>query len=158
ANALDRIPADLEDASSILGGNAWTTARRVTIPLAMPALLAGALVAFLQAMTLFGSPAILAIPAGFHTMTTKIWSLFQYPPKVQLAAAASLPLLLLTIVLLRAEGFVLGRRSYAVVGGRQGNPRLVPLGAWKAAAVAVVFLVLCCPVFLPYGALLNAAF
>ena len=43
----------LEDASSILGGRTWTTARRVTIPLALPALLAGALVAFLQAMTLF---------------------------------------------------------------------------------------------------------
>jgi ABC-type Fe3+ transport system, permease component len=62
ANALDRIPGDLEDASSILGGRTWTTARRITIPLALPALLAGALVAFLQAMTLFGSPAILAIP------------------------------------------------------------------------------------------------
>src|SRR5258708_15855537 len=71
ANALDRIPGDLEDASSILGGNAWTTARRVTIPLAMPALLAGALVAFLQATTLFLSPAILAIPAGLPTRTPK---------------------------------------------------------------------------------------
>src|SRR3954468_11099042 len=81
ANSLDRIPGDLEDASSILGGRAWVTARRITIPLALPAVLAGALVAFLQAMTLFGSPAILALPAGFHTMTTKIWSLFQYPPK-----------------------------------------------------------------------------
>jgi len=81
ANALDRIPGDLEDASSMLGGRTWTTARRITIPLVMPALLAGMLIAFLQAMTLFGSPAILALPAGFHTMTTKIWSLFQYPPK-----------------------------------------------------------------------------
>jgi iron(III) transport system permease protein len=158
ANALDRIPGDLEDASSILGGNAWTTARRVTIPLAMPALLAGALVAFLQAMTLFGSPAILAIPAGFHTMTTKIWSLFQYPPKMQLAAAASVPLLVLTILLLRAESFLLGRRGYAVVGGRQGDPRLVRLGKWKWVALVIVFVVLCNPVFLPYGALLNAAF
>ena len=129
ANALDRIPGDLEDASSILGGNAWTTARRVTIPLAMPALLAGALVAFLQAMTLFGSPAILAIPAGFHTMTTKIWSLFQYPPKMQLAAAASVPLLVLTIMLLRAESFLLGRRGYASVGGKSGQRRTIPLGA-----------------------------
>src|SRR5256714_7071548 len=89
ANALDRIPGDLEDASSILGGRTWTTARRVTIPLALPALLAGALVAFLQAMTLFGSPAILAIPAGFHTMTTKIWSLFHYSPQAQPARAPS---------------------------------------------------------------------
>src|SRR5207248_6332137 len=46
ANALDRIPADLEDASSMLGGSAARTARKVTIPLALPALLAGALVAF----------------------------------------------------------------------------------------------------------------
>ena len=96
ANALDRTPGDLEDASAILGGKAWDTARRITIPLALPAVLAGALVAFLQAMTLFGSPAILAMPAGFHTMTTKIWSLFQFPPKPELAAAASLPLLVLT--------------------------------------------------------------
>src|SRR5262249_52618868 len=88
ANALDRIPRDLEYASALLGGGAWRTARRVTIPLALPALAAGALVAFLQAMTLFGSPAILALPAGFHTMTTKIWTLFQYPPKEELAAAA----------------------------------------------------------------------
>jgi iron(III) transport system permease protein len=77
ANALDIMPGELEDASAILGGKAWTTARRVTIPLALPALVAGAMIAFLQAMTLFGSPAILALPAGFHTMTTKIWSLFQ---------------------------------------------------------------------------------
>ena len=158
ANALDRIPGDLEDASSILGGSAWTTARRVTVPLAMPAVLAGALIAFLQAMTLFGSPAILALPAGFHTMTTKIWSLFQYPPKLELAAAASLPLLVLTVALLRAEAVILGRRGYSVVGGRQGDSRRVPLGRWKWAALAAAFLVLLNPVFLPYGALLNAVF
>jgi iron(III) transport system permease protein len=158
ANALDRIPGDLEDASSILGGRTWTTARRVTIPLALPALVAGALVAFLQAMTLFGSPAILAIPAGFHTMTTKIWSLFNYPPKPELAAAASVPLLVLTVLLLRAEHLILGRRGYSVVGGKQGDPRLVRLGAMRWAALSFVFVVLLCPVFLPYGALINATF
>jgi iron(III) transport system permease protein len=158
ANALDRIPSDLEDASSILGGRMWVTARRITIPLALPAVLAGALVAFLQAMTLFGSPAILALPAGFHTMTTKIWSLFQYPPKPELAAAASLPLLVLTVLLLRAQAMILGRRSYATVGGRQSDPRLVQLGGWKWVALALAFVVLLNPVFLPYGALLNAAF
>src|SRR5207302_607126 len=158
ANALDRIPGELEDASSMMGGSAWRTARRVTIPLALPALAAGALIAFLQAMTLFGAPGILALPAGFHTMTTKIWSLFQYPPKPELAAAASLPLLLLTIALLRAEHVILGRRGYSVVGGRHGSPRQVRLGYLKWLALAFCFLVLLCPVFLPYGALINAAF
>ena len=158
ANSLDRIPGDLEDASSILGARWWVTARRVTIPLAMPAVLAGGLIAFLQAMTLFGSPAILAIPAGFHTMTTKIWSLFQYPPKPELAAAASLPLLVVTVFLLRAEHFILGRRGYSVVGGKQGDPRLVKLGKLKWVALALTFLILLNPVFLPYFALINAAF
>ncbi len=53
---------------------------------------------------------------------------------------------------------MLGRRGYSVVGGRQSNPRLVPLGRWKWVALAITFVVLCNPVFLPYGALLNAAF
>jgi iron(III) transport system permease protein len=158
ANSLDRIPGDLEDASSILGGRTWDTARRVTIPLALPALIAGALVAFLQAMTLFGSPAILALPAGFHTMTTKIWSLFQFPPKAELAAAASLPLLVLTVILLRAEHLILGRRGYTVVGNKSGDPRLIRLGRWKWPAVGLCAFVLLNPIILPYGALLNAAF
>ena len=158
ANALDRIPGDLEDASSMLGARTWTTARRITIPLALPALLAGMLIAFLQAMTLFGSPAILALPAGFHTMTTKIWSLFQFPPKQELAAAASLPLLILTVMLLRAQHMILGRKGYSVVGGKTGDPRLIKLGVWKWPAVAFVFSIMMLPIFLPYFALFNAAF
>ena len=115
---------------------AWDTARRITIPLALPALLAGALIAFLQAMILFGSPAILALPAGFHTMTTKIWSLFQYPPKPELAAAASLPLLVLTVILLRGQAMILGRKGYTVVGGKGAEPRLIKLGWWLVPALA----------------------
>ena len=48
-----------------------------------PAIVSGFILAVLQALALFGSPAILALPAGFHTITTQIWSFFQYPPKVE---------------------------------------------------------------------------
>ena len=158
ANALDRMPGELEDASSMLGAGTWATARRITVPLALPTLVAGALVAFLQALNLFGSPAILAIPAGFHTLTTKIWSLFQFPPKPELASAAALPLLILTVALLRAQALVLGRRGYAVLGGKYGAPRLIRLGAWRWPAVVLALAVLSLPLFLPYAALLNTAF
>lgn len=158
ANALDRIPGDLEDASTILGATTPVTARRITLPLVLPALLAGILVAFLECMTVFGSPAILAIPAGIHTITTKIWTLFQYPPQPQLAAAASLPLLVLTVILLRAEKLALGRRGYSVVGGKNSSPRLIRLGKMKWPALVFCLLILLNPVFLPYAALLNAAF
>ncbi|WP_245413510.1 ABC transporter permease [Mangrovicella endophytica] len=158
ANALDRVPSDLEDASSILGGGAMTTLRKVTIPMVLPAMLAGTLIAILQALTMFGSPAIIALPAGFHVITTKIWSLFQFPPKPGLAAAAAIPLLLITIVLLRAQKAILGRRGYTVLGGKSGTPRITELGRWKWAAIAFVGVILSLTIILPYLALVKTAF
>jgi iron(III) transport system permease protein len=157
ANAIERLPGDLEDASAILGGGRWRTMRRVTLPMVLPALLAGALVAFLQAMTQFGAPAILALPAGFHVITTKIWSLFQYPPNPQLASAAALPLLAVTVLLLQGQKWLLGRRGYTVIGGKSGDARLVPLGVWRWPALAFAVSVVALPVLLPYAALLKAA-
>jgi iron(III) transport system permease protein len=157
ANGLDRVPSDLEDASAILGARWWTTLRRVTLPLVLPAMLAGTLIAILQALTMFGSPAILALPAGFHVITTKIWSLFQYPPKPGLAAAASLPLLVITMLLLQGKSWVLGRRGYTVLGGKSGAPKLLRLARWRWLAIAFVAIVLSLTVILPYAALLKTA-
>lgn len=158
ANALDRIPTDLEDASAILGGGRWRTARKITVPLVLPAILAGALVAFLQAMNNFGSPAIIALPAGFHTITTRIWALFQYPPQPGLAAAAAFPLLLITVLLLRTQQAILGRKGYSVVGGKTGAARLLRLGPFKYVAFLLCLAVLLASVILPYIALVLSAF
>jgi len=157
ANALERVPTDLEEASSILGGGLWITVRKITIPLVLPALLAGSLIAALQALTMFGSPAILALPANFHVITTKIWSLFQYPPKLGLAAAAAMPLLLVTILLLWTQRKILGRRGYTTVGGKSGTPRVAALGRWRWAALAFTFFVLSLTVLMPYAALVKTA-
>ncbi len=157
-NSLDLIPSDLEDASAILGAPAWRTALDITLPLAAPALLAGFIVAFLQSMTLFGTPAILALPAGIDTMTTRIWSLFQFPPQLGLAAAVSLPLLLITVALLRAQTAIMGRRGYSIIGGKGGGVRFIRLGAWKIIALALFVCVLGCSIVLPYGVLLRTAF
>jgi len=157
ANALDNIPAELEDASAILGANRARTLQRVTLPMVLPALLAGGLVAFVQTLTQFGTPAILALPAGFHVITTKIWSLFQYPAEPHLAAAAAMPLLVLTILLLRGQQMLLGRRGYTVIGGKSGAPRPVRLGGWRWPALLFAFAILALPVLLPYAALIKTA-
>src|SRR5258707_15195459 len=81
------------------------------------------------------------MPAGIDVITTKIWSLFQFPPRLGLAAAASLPLLLITIALLRAQTLILGRRGYAVIGGKSGGGQLISLGAWKVPARSLFRLV-----------------
>src|SRR5207248_1275451 len=159
ANGLDLIPGELEEASAILGMPAWRTAADITLPLIAPSLLAGFLIAFLQSMTLFGPPAILALPAGIDTMTTKIWSLFQFPPRLGLAAAASLPLLVITVALLRAQSAVMGRRGYSVIGGKSGSAgQPIRLRGWKIAALALFVAVLGCSIALPYGALVRTAF
>jgi iron(III) transport system permease protein len=157
ANGLDRVPSDLEDASSILGARPFTTLRKITIPLVLPAMLAGSLIAILQALTMFGSPAILALPAGFHVITTKIWSLFQFPPKPGLAAAAALPLLLITVLLLQGKSWILGRKGYTVLGGKSGEPRITALGKWMPVGVAFAAIVLSATVILPYAALAKTA-
>src|SRR5207247_2296565 len=150
ANTLALIASDLEEAAAILGAGRLTVARTVTLPMVLPALASSFILAVLQALALFGSPAILALPAGFHTVTTQIWSLFQFPPKVEQAAAFSIPLLLATALLLQVQKRLLGRRGYAAVGGKGGQRRTIPLGPWRWPALAACLLVMSAAIFLPY--------
>jgi len=158
ANTLGLIASDLEEAASILGASRFRVALTVTLPMVAPAILSGFILSVLQALALFGSPAILALPAGFHTITTQIWALFHYPPKVEMAAAFSVPLLLATALLLLVQKRLLGRRGYASVGGKGAQRRSIPLGAWRYPALLGCLAVLGCAVFLPYGILAKAAF
>jgi iron(III) transport system permease protein len=157
-NTLELIASDLEEAASILGASRLWVALTVTLPMVAPAILSGFILSVLQALALFGSPAILALPAGFHTITTQIWALFQYPPKVEMAAAFSVPLLLATALLLFLQKKLLGRRGYAAVGGKGGQRRQIALGPWRQPALVACLAVMACAIFLPYGILAKAAF
>jgi iron(III) transport system permease protein len=158
ANVCELISSDLEDAAVILGADKWTTARTITLPLALPALVGGFIVAFLHSLSLFGAPAILGLPAGLHTITTQIWTLFQYPPRLDLAAAFSVPLLLATMLLIGLQKKILGRRGFSTVGGKGAQKRLVKLGWGRIPIFLFVLGILSCSVFLPYWVLLKAAF
>jgi iron(III) transport system permease protein len=158
ANVCELISSDLEDAAVILGARRLRTAWTITLPLALPALVGGFIVAFLQSLSLFGTPAILGLPAGIHTITTQIWTFFQYPPRLDLAAAFSVPLLIATMALIALQKKILGRRGFSTVGGKGGQRRLVRLGWSKLPVLLLVLCVLALSVFLPYWILLKAAF
>src|SRR5262245_28428163 len=157
ANVCELISSDLEDAAEILGANKWSTAWTVTLPLALPALIGGFILAFLQSLSLFGAPAILGLPAGLHTITTQIWTLFQYPPRLDMAAAFSVPLLLATMALIAAQKKILGRKGYSTVGGKGGQKQLIRLGWGRVPMLLFVLGILSLSVFLPYWILLKAA-
>ncbi len=157
ANVCELISSDLEDAAEILGANKWQTAWTVTMPLALPALIGGYILAFLHSLSLFGAPAILGLPAGIHTITTQIWALFQYPPRLDMAAAFSVPLLLATMILIAMQKKILGRRGFSTVSGKGGQKRLLRLGWGRVPVLLLVLGILSLSVFLPYWILLKAA-
>jgi iron(III) transport system permease protein len=154
SSALQLLAADMEEAAAILGANSWHTMKDITLPLALPAIVSGFTLALLESITVFGAPAMLALPARLHTVTTRMYGLFDYPPQEHLAAAYALPLLLATALLLYLQRRMLGRRGFATITGKAGTQRLVRLDRWKYPALAVALGMVGLAVLLPYGQML----
>lgn len=151
---LNNVSSDLEDASNIAGAGTLRTMAGITLPLVLPAIFAGFIMAFLESMILFGTPAMLALPAGHHVMTTQIRDFMQSDQyRVGLAAAFALPMLLAAIALISMRRRLLGRRSYATIGGKGGQRRPQKLGPWRWALFAFCLIPLVCSLVLPYLAL-----
>jgi iron(III) transport system permease protein len=73
AGLATRVAPDLERAARAAGSNGWETFRAVTLPLIRPALLGASALVFVVSVNSFGIPAVLGSPAGFGTMTTRIY-------------------------------------------------------------------------------------
>ncbi len=157
-NAFEMIDSEMEEAARILGANTWRILLSVTLPLARPALIAGALMMFLETLILYGAPAFIGVPARIYVITTQLWSLFEYPPRIGLAAALSLPLLLVTAVLLWVQRRLLAQRSFATMRGKGGRQQRIDLRWWKWPALGGASVVLVLTFILPNVVLLNASF
>ena len=155
---LNNIASDMEDAANIAGAGTVSTMLTVTLPLVMPALLAGLILAFLETIILFGTPAFLAIPARQHVMTTQIRAFMQSEDYlVGLASAYALPMLFAAILLLWIRRRALGRRGYATIGGKGGQRRLQKLGGYRWLLFGICMLPLLASIVLPYFALIVAS-
>jgi iron(III) transport system permease protein len=158
SSALESIDASLEESAQILGSGRLRNALTVTLPLVMPAILAGALLAFVNAISLFGSQAILGLPGRVFTLPTRIYALFNYPPQYGLASALSMMLVVLTVAGLYLQHRYLRGRSYVTVGGKGTRPDLIDLGRWRFAPLGYCALVFGVAVLLPYLFLALASF
>jgi iron(III) transport system permease protein len=156
--ALDLVSSEMEDAAHILGAGKWRTTFKVTLPLVLPAILGGLIISFLEAIALFGAPALLALPARFHVVSTQLWQFFEFPVRVEVAAAYAMPLLLITVALFYLQSRVLGRRGYAAVTGKGGERRPMQLGPWRWVMFGYAGFVCLLSVVLPMTVLLQAAF
>ena len=157
-SALDLISSEMDDAATTLGAGVVRRTLRITLPLTLPAILAAFIVAFLEAIALFGVPALVALPARFQVMTTMLWQFFEFPPKVEVAAAYAMPLLAITVALFWLQRKIISRRGYVALTGKGGERRLIRLGRWRWALLAWCLFVTSLSFFLPMVVVLQAAF
>lgn len=157
-SALDLISTEMEEAAAILGSGPFSTTFRITLPLALPSILGSLFIVFLEVLGLFGTAALIAIPAGFNVITTQLAAFFENPVRVEVAAAFSMPLILITVLLLGAQRLLLARKGYVTVGGKGGHRSPMELGAFRWIMLGYAALVGSLSVVMPMYIILQSAF
>jgi iron(III) transport system permease protein len=112
--ALQQIDPAIEEASINLGADAQTTFRRVTIPLIMPALLAGLVFAFARHMTSLSAIIFLTTPK-WPILT--VWILSEVEQGGMSTAAAYSVILVVIVLAAIALMYALASRRLRALGG-----------------------------------------
>ena len=128
AGLATRVAPDLERAARAAGSSSREAFRLVTLPLLRPAVLGASALAFVVAVNSFGIPAVLGSPAGFGTMTTRI-----YQDLARSAAPAAF-----TRVLVLAAALVVATVTVVAIADRRfGLVRTVVRTAGPVGSAAV---------------------
>jgi iron(III) transport system permease protein len=158
SSALQSVDASYEEAAQILGASKLRTAFSITAPLVAPAVLSGTLLAFVNAIALFGSQAIIGLPGRIVTLPTRIYALFDYPPEYGLASALSLVFVILTVAALYLQRSFLAKRSYVTLGGKGSRPQLMELGVFRWVVFGFAVIIFVIAILAPYATLIAVSF
>jgi iron(III) transport system permease protein len=130
AALASRVEPDLERAARASGATWSEAARTVTLPLLRPALLSALVVVFVFAINAFGVPAVLGTPAGFATITTRLYqdlALSADPAAFVRATTMAATLVVVALVVVgSADTLLVGRgaaRTAQPVGTAHGGGR-----------------------------------
>jgi iron(III) transport system permease protein len=102
--ALQQIDPSIEEASNILGGDAQYTFRKVTLPLILPALLAGLIFSFTRHMTSL-SAILFLVNAQWRIVTASILSEWEQGG-ISIAAAYSTVIILFVLIAIGVLYFI----------------------------------------------------
>ncbi len=134
--------ADMEEAARMSGASILDTVRRISLPLAKPALLAMALFVFIRNLEAFDVPVLVGTPGRVTLLTTDIYlATKEVPPLLGHASAFSVLLILIVGGLLVLYGRVSrSAERYASVTGKGFRPRPFDLGRVRwLGGVLIVF-------------------
>jgi iron(III) transport system permease protein len=149
----------LEESAIMSGAPLRTVFRRVTVPLARPALYAAILIMVVRALESFEVPAILGLNGGVWVFTSRIWNVLKdKPPSYGEAGAYSMSLLVLTTIGIFWHSRLAKRaRAYQTVTGKGFRPRPVQLGVWRWPATGLILVYFVVAVLLPLVTLMYAS-
>jgi len=129
AGALERMDASLEEAARASGAGTFRIMREITLPLVLPAILAGGLLAFIGALANFGIPALLGMRARFFVLTTSIYYALAIPDFGLATALSSMLVVVALIAMALQFGIQKGESQYTVISGKAVHPSELKLGA-----------------------------
>ena len=158
--AFRAMDPSLEESATMSGANIFQVARRVTLRLTWPAIVATILILFVRAIESFEVPALLGLPAGIEVFTSAIYqAVHRYPSQVGLASAYAVALLFITSGGVYWVSKLSGRGSqYATMTGKGFRPRQIDLGRWRWATAAIFVVYFLLIVVLPFAVLLWSSF
>jgi len=138
--ALGRIDPSLEEAAETAGASPVRRLRTVTLPLALPAIAAVALLVFTTTLADFGTPML--IGEGLRTLPVLAYNEFlsELGGNASMASVASVLMLAIALVALGLQAWVVGGRSYAMQGLRRPTVRPLP-PLWRVAGTGFAFAV-----------------
>jgi iron(III) transport system permease protein len=131
--AFRSMDPSLEESALMSGASRWQVLRRVTLPLARPAIVASVLIMVVRSLEAFEVPALIGLQNGIYVFTSRIYFVLRtYPPDLAAAGALAVGLLVLAVIGVAISGLV-GRsgRRFETITGKGFRPRPMDLGKWK---------------------------
>lgn len=148
---MRQINPELEEASTICGASKYRTFLRVTLPLLLPGITAGALLSFMYSNNLFGIHAVIGMPANIWLLTTTIYtSLSIVPVNFHQSAIQGLILLAMAALAMGGQSLMLGKRSYVTITGKGFRSKEVTLGRWRWLTFTICSLYIFLVALFPY--------
>lgn len=153
----------LEEAAGIHGMGFFATMRRITLPLAMPAILAAVIYIVVIGIATFDIPAIIGLGARVYLLSTYIFQKTN-PGDEEMAqhgitAALGVMMIIVAVLLTWWYSSVLRKGDqYGVVTGKGYRPTLIDIGRWGYVAWGFVFLYIIAAKLVPLLIIGYAAF
>lgn len=145
--ALLRLDPAVEESARLLGDRRFAVFRRVTVPIVLPAMAAGALLAVLYALSDFGAVSLLQ----FDSLSRAIYLQYGASFDRSLAAVLALVLVVLTFLLTFGEARLRSRAGSFAAPSRRRPPSIVRLGRWRWPSLAFLAAVVGLALVIPVG-------